>query len=74
MNMRELREKIEKLRNQTKDIDERDDKMKKITEGIQLLIKNQKISQEESTGLLAGIEKGNITIDSAFDNIQAMLE
>lgn len=74
MNMRELSERIQKLQNQTKDIDEHDDKMKKIIEGLQLLINNQKISQEESTGLLAGIEKGHIPIDSAFDNIQVILE
>jgi len=74
MNMRELSEKIQKLRNQTKDIKEHNDKMKKIIEGIQLLIKNQRINQEESTDLLTGIEKGNIPIDSAFDNIQVMLE
>ena len=74
MNMREISEKIQKLRNQTKDTNEYDDKMKKIIEGLQLLIKNQKISQEESTDLLTGIEKGHIPIDSAFDNIQVILE
>ena len=74
MNMRELREKIKKLRNQTKDINENNDKMIKIIEGLQLLIKNQKISQEESEDLLTGIKNGNIPIDSAFDNIHAILE
>ena len=74
MNMRELGEKIQKLQNQTKDTNEPEDKMIKIIEGLQLLIKNQKISQEESEGLLTGIKNGNIPIDSAFDNIQAILE
>jgi hypothetical protein len=45
----------------------------KIIEGIQLLIKNNKISQKESTDLLVGIEKGSITIDFAFNTIQEIL-
>lgn len=73
MNMRELSERIQKMRNQTQYINKHDDKMRKIIEGIQLLIKNQKISQEESTQLLTGIEKGNITIDLAFESIQDIL-
>ena len=74
MNMRELREIIQQLRNQTQNIDKSDDKMIKIIEGIQILIKNQKMTQEESTDLLVGIEKGNIAIDSAFSIIQEVLE
>jgi len=44
-----------------------------IIEGIQLLIKNDRISQTESTDLLTGIEKGNISIDFAFTTIQEIL-
>lgn len=73
MNIRELKERITKLNNQSQYSSNPDDKMGKIIEGIQLLIKNNKISQEESTDLLAGIEKGNITIDFAFNTIQDIL-
>lgn len=74
MNIRELKEKIVKLKNQSQYASKPNDKMSKIIEGIQLLIKNNKISQEESTGLLTGIEKGSITIDFAFNTIQEILE
>ena len=74
MNMHELSKKIQQMRQQAQDIDEIDYKMIKIIEGIQLLIKNNKMTQEESTDLLAGIEKGNIEIDSAFSMIQEVLE
>ena len=74
MNMRELNERIQELRNQAKDGDKHNDKMKEIVESLQLLIKNEKVTQEDSTGLLMSIEKGNITVDSAFDIIQAFLD
>lgn len=61
------------MRNQAQHIEKDNDKMRKIIAGIQLLIKNKKITQEESTELLTGIEKGNITIDFAFESIQEIL-
>lgn len=74
MNIRELSERIQELRNRVKDNDKHNDKMKEILESLQLLVKNAKVSQEDSTGLLMSIEKGNITVDSAFDIIQAFLD
>jgi len=73
MNIRELKERIAKLKNQSQCPGKPNDKMSKIIEGIQLLIKNNKISQDESTDLLTGIEKGSITIDFAFDTIREIL-
>lgn len=73
MNILELKEKISKLREQSKDPRKPNDKMVKIIEGLQLLIKNKKISQQESTDLLSGIEKNSITVDFAFDTIKEIL-
>lgn len=73
MNMKELKERITKLQNQSQYSGKENDRMSKIIEGIQLLIKNNKISQDESTALLAGIEDGNITIDFAFNTIEEIL-
>ena len=73
MNIRELKNRITTLKNQSQYPSKPNKKMGKIIEGIQLLIKNNKISQEESTNLLAGIEKGNITINFAFNTIQEIL-
>jgi len=73
MNIQELKERISKLKSQSQYSNQPNDKMVKIIEGIQLLIKNGRISQEESTDLLTGIEKGNITVDFAFNTIQEIL-
>jgi len=73
MNIRELEARIMKMENQAQHAAKYKDKISKVIEGIQLLLINQKITQEESTDLLAGIEKGNITIDFAFKTIQEML-
>jgi len=73
MNIRELHEKIKTLQNQSQYAQKSNDKMKKVIEGIQLLIKNNKLSQEESTALLASIEKGNMTIDFVFNTINEIL-
>jgi hypothetical protein len=47
--------------------------MKKVIEGIQLLVKNNKISQDESTALLEGIEKGSVTVEFVFNTIDEIL-
>ena len=73
MNIRELEERIAKLKNESQYPSNPNDKISKVIEGLQLLIKNNKISQEESTDLLKGIEKGSITVDFAFDRIQEIL-
>ena len=73
MNIRELEGRVNKLKNQSQYSNKSNDKVDKIIESIQLLIKNGKISQEESTGLLMGIEKGSITIDFAFNTIKEIL-
>jgi len=73
MNIRELKERINKLKNQSQYSNKPNDKMVNIIEGIQLLIKNDRMSQTESTDLLTGIEKGNISIDFAFNTIQEIL-
>ena len=73
MNVKELQERINTLNNQSQYSNKSNDKMKKVIEGIQLLIKNNKISQDESTALLAGIEKGNMTIDFVFNTINEIL-
>lgn len=73
MNIRELQERIKTLKNQSQYSHKKNEKMKKVIEGIQLLIKNNKISQDESTALLAGIEKGNMTIDFVFNTIDEIL-
>lgn len=73
MNVRELKERIKTLQNQSQYSQKNNEKMKKVIEGIQLLIKNNKLSQEESTALLAGIEKGNMTIDFVFSTISEIL-
>lgn len=73
MNIQELQERIKTLHNQSQYSNKHDEKMKKVIEGIQLLIKNNKISQDESTALLAGIEKGNITADVVFNTINEIL-
>lgn len=74
MNMRELEVRIREKRKQAQLATKQEDKMIKIIEGIQLLVKNQKINQEDSIDLLAGIEKGNITVDYAFQTIQELIE
>lgn len=48
--------------------------MKKLIEGMQLLIKNNKLTQNESTDLLAGIEKGSLTVEVVFETINSILE
>ncbi|MFP3978708.1 hypothetical protein [Marinobacter sp. KMM 10035] len=73
MNILELQTRIKVLQNQSQHLHKSNEKMKKVIEGIQLLIKNNKISQDESTDLLAGIEKGNMTIDFVFNTINEIL-
>ncbi len=73
MNIRDLQERIRTLQNQSQYSPKTNDKMKKVIEGIQLLIKNNKISQDESTALLAGIENGSMTIDFVFSTINEIL-
>ena len=73
MNIKALHDKISELKFQAQNVKKPNDKMGKVILGIQLLIKNKKVSQEESTDLLLGIEKGDISIDFAFDTIQEML-
>lgn len=73
MNIRELQKRIKVLQSQSQYSHKPNDKIKKVIEGIQLLIKNNKLSQDESTALLAGIEKGNMTIDFVFNTINEIL-
>ncbi len=73
MNMNELQARIKTLQNQSQHANEPNEKMQKVIEGIQLLIKNNKLSQKDSTDLLAGIEKGNMTVDFAFNMINEIL-
>lgn len=73
MNIRELQERINALQINSQNSQKSNEKIKKVIEGIQLLIKNNKISQDESTALLEGIEKGSITIDLVFDTINEIL-
>lgn len=73
MNIRELQTRIKTLQNQSQESYKSNDKIKKVIEGIQLLIKNNKLSQDDSTALLAGIEKGNMTVDFVFNTINEIL-
>ena len=73
INIQELTKKIGKMKHQNEYINKYDDKVAQIIDGVKLLIVNNMLSQEESNQLLAGIENGTISIDLAFENIQAIL-
>ena len=71
MNMRDLESRITQLKRQSKRR-RGNAKMVRVIECVQLLVKNKKITQSESTDLLAGIEKGNIPADFVFSKWQEM--
>lgn len=73
MNMRELERRIREQKIRAQNITGHEEKMRKMIEGLQLLVRNQVITQEDATGLLAGIEKGSITVNFAFKTIQEMI-
>lgn len=68
--IRELEQRIRVLRLEAKQAFTHDEKMPKIITGIQYLVANFHITQEKATELLAEIEKGQISVDDAFDLIQ----
>ncbi|NMT62187.1 hypothetical protein [Marinobacter orientalis] len=73
MNINELQQRVRQLQDQSLHTHKSNDKMRKVIEGIQLLIKNHKLTQRESTELLTGIEKGNLTVEFVFDTINEIL-
>jgi len=70
MNINELSERLKELNIQANTTNKINDKMCKFIEGLQILVENNKITQNESTELIASIERGSIEIDAAFKNIQ----
>jgi alanine dehydrogenase len=73
MSMSELKKKIEENKIQSRAASSDEDKYKKLVESLQLLIKNNRISQQQSRELLNNIQNGRISADSAFSMIQRML-
>ena len=74
MNIYELQKRVEQLQNQSQHAHKSNDKMEKVIEGLQLLIKNDKLTQNESTELLVGIEKGDMTVEFVFNTINEILK
>ena len=74
MNIRELQDKIKNLQRQAHGEKKDNNKVKRVIEGVQLLIENEKISQDDATRLLAGIQNGSTSVDFVFDAVNEMLE
>lgn len=73
MTVHELEDRIRLLQKEAKLSKSNENKMPKIITGMQCLIANSRITQEKSTELLAAIEKGQISIDDAFEMVNGIL-
>ncbi|MBK6348450.1 MAG: hypothetical protein IPF50_00915 [Proteobacteria bacterium] len=74
LSIRELEQRIEQLSRASKRSLGREPKMKNLISSLQLLVANGRLSQDETTDLLAAVEKGHVTINVAFEQIKALAE
>ena len=74
MNIHELQDKIRNLQGQAQSETKDNNKVKRVIEGVQLLIENEKISQDDATRLLAGIQNESISVDFVFNTVNEMLD
>jgi len=73
INIRELEERIQEMRQEANQCPDNDKKMSKIITSIQYLISNAFIGQEKATEILAAIEKQGISVDEAFALLQSII-
>lgn len=74
VSIRELEERIQLLRKKARWSLRREPKVRKIIDGLELLVANAHISQDKATALLEAIEKKHLRPAEAFNWIQALIE
>jgi hypothetical protein len=70
--VRELEERIQTMRQEANGSTVHNEKMSKIITSIQYLVSNLYIEQDKATELLAAIEKKSISVDEAFELLEAI--
>jgi hypothetical protein len=73
-NMKEIKDKIQTMREEALGKGDDESKTRKIIDGIELLYVNKLISQEESTDLLSGLLRKTISVDRAFSMIESKVK
>ena len=74
INIRELEERIQELRQKSDNSPDHDEKMKNVITSIQYLVSNLYIKQNKATDILAAIEKKSMSVDEAFEILQAVVK
>ena len=74
LDIRELEQRIEKIRLEASQTTLRPRKLNKVITGVQYLVANGHLTQEKATTLLAAVEKRRLSVDDAFAQIQALVE
>lgn len=74
LNIRELEQRIHKMRTESKQSWSPEPKMRQLISSLQLLVANGHMSQDDSTNLIAAIENKHVSIDVAFKQIQDLVE
>jgi hypothetical protein len=72
MNIKDLQTEIEIRITDAQKTGVVEDKFKGLVESLQLLVKNNRISQSDCTELLAGVESGLISYDYAFGTVEKL--
>lgn len=72
MNISELEERIQKLRQEARNTSEENKKISKVITSIQHLVSNSFLGQDKATEVLAAIEKQNMSVDEAFVLLEAI--
>ena len=73
INIRDLEERILKLKQEAECVPDHNEKMKKVLTSIQYLVSNLYIGQDKATDLLGAIEKKNMSVDEVFEILQAVV-
>lgn len=73
INIYELEKRISAMRNEAKTAPQQNDKMAKVITSIQYLVSNSHMKQEKSTQILEAIEKKALSVEEAFDLLQAII-
>ena len=73
LDIAELEQRIEKLRQSADRSPLRQKKMREVITGVQYLVANGRLTQSKATDLLAAIQKKHLSIDDAFQQIRAFV-
>ena len=73
VNIYDIEQRISTMRNEAKTTAQQNEKMAKVITSIQYLVSNSHMEQEKSTQILEAIEKKALSVEEAFDLLQAII-